>query len=227
MRKIFCDRCKKEIKGNAFEIIIHEKPDAFGRSTANDMVSNIISNQNREMKEYCEECVILVNRILENEILGMTAGITEMAENDILIQKGGEYVEKLAAAEKALDIKLTPIQKQYLVFPHLRRTGKTTAKIIDILISENKNTKIFLHKEDLEEYMKTHSGETIKTLTIEDFIEPELENNMPYREILRQQIIEIYRKLKIADIEVPKLFLKAADIKIPNCFLREADKEGE
>lgn len=219
MRKIFCDRCEKEIKENLFKIAIYDTKDEFRK--------NIISNRNQEIKEYCEDCAILIEKIIENKILGMTAGIMEMTENKMLIQKGKKYVEKLAAAEKALDIKLTPIQKQYLAFPHLRQTGKTTAKIIDILISENKNTKIFLHKEDLEEYMKTHSGETIKILTIEDFIEPELENNMPYREVLRQQIIEIYRKLKIADIEVPKLFLKAADIKIPNCFLKAADKEGE
>lgn len=218
MRKIFCDRCEKEIKGNAFEIIIHEKPDAFGRNTANGMASNIISNRNREMKEYCEDCAILINQILENEILGMTAGIMEMTENAMLIQKGEEYVEKLAAAEKALGIELTPIQKQYLVFPHLRRTGKTTAKIIDILISENKNTNIFLYKKDLEKYIEAHPEKTIRTLTLENFVEPEQKNNMHYRENLRQQIIEIHTKLKAADIEIPKLFLKLTDSEVSKLF---------
>lgn len=226
MRKIFCDRCEKEIKGNAFEIGFHEKPDAFGRNTMNGAATNIISNQKRQLKEYCEDCIILINQMLENKILGMTTETMEMTENRIFLDKSEEYINKLAAAEKALQIELTPLQKQYLVFPYLRQTGKTTAKIIDVLISENKNTKIFLSKEDSEEHIKEYPEKT-KILTIEDFVEPEMKNNINYRNPLKQKIIDIYMKLKAANIEVPELILKVTDIKNTEMFLKAANKEVE
>lgn len=67
----------------------------------------------------------------------------ERVEQDILLRKGKSVLSRIEFAEKALGITLTPQQMGYIAMGRMRRTGKTTAHIIAMLLDDAKGTLDF------------------------------------------------------------------------------------
>ena len=60
----------------------------------------------------------------------------EKAEGEVKRIEGGRYLNKIRDVEKALGITLTPQQVYYVAVGEWRRSGKTTAHIIRLLMQE-------------------------------------------------------------------------------------------
>lgn len=109
----------------------------------------------------------------------------EQADYQIVILAGKNMLNRINDVENALGIELTPQQRNFIATGHWRRSGKTTAHIIKMLMSKEPGPIDF------------NNPVTVKMYADENFPD--------YHSFFKRETIDIYKKLKDKNISVRKV----------------------